>query len=111
MARAREWEARLGTTINALIMTNRHLGRSFSLGGFHHPRSRYSEYTDDVQAPHGFNSVLDYWEEEITAKSISLFLNVRKEIAVIGVARGGPPRQPVRRLVGRGAALAQVADQ
>lgn len=40
IAQSREWEERLGLRMNWLIMTNRHLGRSYSLGRFHHPHPR-----------------------------------------------------------------------
>lgn len=79
---ATEWERRLGKSIHSLLMTNRHLGRSFSLGGFRHPRSFQSERTDNTQALHGATAVLDYWATEIEQKSLSLILNPNKEISL-----------------------------
>ena len=59
-ARARELEAWLGTTINALAVSDRHLGRGYALAGFNHPRSRQSEATDYVQMLAGFVALVDF---------------------------------------------------
>lgn len=92
IGRARAWEECLGTTINFLAVANRHLGRSFSLGGFHHPRSRYSEETDYIQMLNGYVRALDFWEHEIRDKGICLFVNVTKEAAVVARTHGVPMR-------------------
>ena len=82
VAESEAWEERLGITMNSLIMGNRHLGRSYSLGGFYNPRSRFSESVNYIQALHGFNKTLEFWERHVTEKKISLALNTSKELAV-----------------------------
>ncbi|MBM3527058.1 MAG: hypothetical protein FJX62_03110 [Alphaproteobacteria bacterium] len=76
---ARRNEARLGTTYGTFVLTNRHFGRGFSLGGFRHPRSRYSENSTATQLLHAYNMRFAFWEREFREKSITLNLNGNKE--------------------------------
>ncbi len=92
LPRARQWERRLGYSLNRLVMTNRHLGRSFSLGGFHHPRSSYSEKSTYPQVLKAVCDCLDFWEGELRDKDIGLILNPNKELAAVADILGIPHR-------------------
>lgn len=92
LPRARRWEERLGHSLNRLVMTSRHLGRSFSLGAFHQPRSSYSEKSTYPQVLKAVCDCLDFWEGELRDKNIGLVLNPNKELAVVADLLGIPHR-------------------
>ena len=92
LPRARQWEKRLGHSLNRLVMANRHLGRSFSLGAFHHPRSSYSEESTYPQILKAVCDCLDFWEGELLDKGIGLVLNPNKELAAVADLLGIPHR-------------------
>ena len=92
LERARAYEARLGCTYNHLAVSDRHLGRGYALGGFHHPRSRYSTQTSYVQMLHAYNETLDYWEAEIAKHLPTLFISGGKIPATVARAHGVPYR-------------------
>lgn len=92
VARARKFEARIGSTYNMLAVANRHLGRGYALGGFYHPRSRVSQNTTYLQLLHAYNETLAFWEREFREKGISLVLNGGKEAACMARALGLPCR-------------------
>jgi len=75
LARARRLEAWLGTTINALLQTDRHFGRGFALGGLNHPRSRYSENTSYLQTVNAVCNMLEYWRDLFERLRPTLILN------------------------------------
>jgi hypothetical protein len=78
-----EWEERLGYPISKIVLANRHLGRGFSLGGFHHPRSRYSENSSHIQVLNAYTKTLSFWDKEFREKQITLVLNGYKEAACV----------------------------
>ena len=88
---ARDYERRLGSTINSLVMTNRHFGRGYSLGGFYHPRSRYSE-ASYPQIVNAYVSALRYWEDEFRRRDITFVLNGDKIAASASRMQGIPFR-------------------
>lgn len=90
--RALAYEARLGRTINFLSVSNRHLGRGYALGGFHHPRSRMSEETGYVHLLHAYNECLGYWDREIPARRLTLLMNGPREAAIMARDHGVPYR-------------------
>jgi hypothetical protein len=92
LSRARAREAQLGTTINRLAVTDRHLGRGYALGGFHHPRSRYSERTSYLQMVHGYNELVDFWLREIEEKRPTLMINCGLVAELLAKAGGIPVR-------------------
>ena len=92
LPRARRWEKRLGYSLNRLVMTSRHLGRSFSLGGFYHPRSSYSEKSTYPQVLKAVCDCLDFWETELRNKGIGLILNPDKALAAVADILGIPHR-------------------
>ncbi|MFN0043432.1 MAG: hypothetical protein ACKVSF_09510 [Alphaproteobacteria bacterium] len=92
LAEARAFEARLGTTYNRIALTNRHLGRGYALLGPRHPRSRQFERATYAHLMHGYNQVFGFWEREIDARGIDLFLATGKEIATVSRARAIPYR-------------------
>lgn len=79
MERAERLEALTGITINRMIVPDRHFGRGYVLGGYNHPRSRYSEEVDYLHAVHAYCAALEFWEEQIRDRNISLVLNGSRE--------------------------------
>lgn len=92
IARAREIEQDLDMPINALALTDRHLGRGYSLAGYGHPRSRTSEQTSYLQLLAGYTSQIDFWRHEITSKEPQLVLQPGKSLAVLCRRAGIPMR-------------------
>jgi hypothetical protein len=92
MTQAREWEERLGTTINELSVADRHLGRGFALGGFYHPRSRLSKRTTYPQMVSAFQSLVGFLEEAFRAREIDLVVNGSRPAALVGRRLGIPFR-------------------
>jgi hypothetical protein len=88
VARARELEQELGLTFNELALTDRHLGRGYSLGGFGHPRSRTSEETSYPQMLAGLTAQVEFWQREIETRRPSLVLQPGKALAVIARKAG-----------------------
>ncbi len=88
LAEAHLNEAWIGATINSLALTDRHLGRGYSLAGFNHPRSHISEETSYFQMVRGFNAAIDFWRQQISEKSPSLMINCGKIAALICHAEG-----------------------
>jgi len=80
LRRATQLEGKLGITLNKLMVPDRHYGRGYMLGGFHHPTSRYSDrtYTEAVAA---FCAVLTFWENEIKHQNIKLIVNAPRQAA------------------------------
>lgn len=91
-AAARHHEARLGVTYNSLLVSQRHFGRGFALGGLHHPRSRMSEETPYVNVVAAYNWHFDFWRAEHEQKGISLMLGGATEHAVVAQHIGFPWR-------------------
>lgn len=81
-------ETELGVTINELAVSDRHLGRGFSPGGFRHPRSRFSEETSYLQMVNAYNATIDFWRSQIMGKNPTLILNPNKIISVIARRKG-----------------------
>jgi hypothetical protein len=92
VAEARGNEDWLGTTINELAVSDRHLGRGYALGGLYHPRSRISENTSYLQMLHGFNRLIEFWRGQIAARKPDLVLNGDKVAALICRREGIPYR-------------------
>lgn len=90
--RAQAMERRLGTTINRLIVPDRHFGRGYSLASYYHPRSRYSECTSHTQAVHAYCESLTFWEEEFRTKGIELCIDGSREAFHISRSIGIPYR-------------------
>ncbi|MGE0254642.1 MAG: hypothetical protein AB7N54_04175 [Alphaproteobacteria bacterium] len=85
-------ERRYGVTYNEIMMTDRHLGRGFSPGGFHHPRSRMAVATGYWQAIRYFNEEFAFWRDEFTRRRVSLLINPQKIPAVVAREMGIPMR-------------------
>ncbi len=80
---ARALEVELGYTMNELALTDRHLGRGYSLGGFRHPRSRTSEETSYLQMLAGFSAQVEFWQREIDDKKPWLILQAGKSLSIL----------------------------
>jgi hypothetical protein len=83
LKRARVLEEWLGTTINALAVGDRHLGRGYSLAGFKHPRSRQSEETSYLQMVAGFVAQIEFWRREFENKRPTLVIDCGKVAALV----------------------------
>ncbi len=90
--RARQLENFTGYTINRMMVADRHFGRGYALGGFYHPRSRYSENVDYLHAVHANCCVLEYWQKEIADKKITMILDGPREAAYVAHPQGIPYR-------------------
>jgi hypothetical protein len=89
---ARGAEARLGTTIGTVAVSDRHLGRGFATGGYGHPRSRMSETADHAAMLHAFTTAERFWSAELGRVEPTLFLNADKLPAVLCRRAGVPVR-------------------
>lgn len=92
MTDARRIEDRLGLSINSLTVSSRHFGRGFALGGFHHPRSRYSENTTYDQVLGAYTRVIEFWQRELREKKITLVVNGSVELVRLAQASNIPVR-------------------
>jgi len=70
---ARENESWLGQSYNNLSISDRHFGRGFALGGYYHPRSRYSN-ADYRSITHAYNVATNFWKKEIREKKPDLIV-------------------------------------
>lgn len=82
VATSRIWEKRIGTTLNFLAVSHRHLGRGYALGGYNHPRSRISENSTYADLLRHYCATLRYWEQEIDTRRLTLVINGGKELAI-----------------------------
>lgn len=89
---ARANEAWLGTTINEIAVSDRHLGRGYALGGLYHPRSRISEDTSYPQMLNGYNRLIAFWKDQIRSKKADLVINGDKVAALVCRAENVPYR-------------------
>lgn len=81
------WEQKLGVALNTIVMTDRHFGRGFALGGHNHPRSAASR----AEYPHILRSIVrvaEFWQSEMDQHQPRLVLNCGKIAAVLARARG-----------------------
>ena len=83
VARALVWEKKFGQTYNSLSVANRHLGRGYALGGYHHPRSRMSNQASYSNLVHAYNRVLEFWDREFRENDFTLVMNGSREMAVV----------------------------
>ena len=92
MARARDFEALTGMTVNQMAVPHRHFGRGYALGGFYHPRSRYSQRVDYVHMVHAYCAALEFWDNEFKSKQVTMCINGARECAYMAGVRGIPYR-------------------
>jgi len=83
MERARAYEAAFDITINGLAVTDRHLGRGYSLGGFRHPRSQISETTNYAQMVAAFVNELEFWSREFDEFKPTLVVGYNRILALV----------------------------
>ena len=86
--RASKIESTLPRNYNSVVMSNRHLGRGYSQGGFYHPRSRYSVETDYLKVLHAYSETFEFWENQFTDLEVDLVVNGTVEAAVIAKKLG-----------------------
>ena len=89
---ARENERRLGTSYNRLIMGQRTFGRSFSPGGFYHPRATYAEEADYYQVLDAFNRAIANWERAFDEHDFTLVIKPTLELGYVAERRRVPTR-------------------
>tara|TARA_Y100001934_G_scaffold272842_1_gene361862 strand:+ start:22918 stop:24399 length:1482 start_codon:yes stop_codon:yes gene_type:complete len=90
--RAHDVETRLDVTINQLALTNRHLGRGYSMTGVHHPRSRQSETASYTHMVHAVVSEVEYWSKQLSERDIDLVINGGPTVCEVARAQGVPFR-------------------
>lgn len=86
LADAKRLENALGISINSLTVSSRHFGRGFALGGFRHPRSRYSENARYYQIVSAYIRVIEFWRRELREKRITLVVNGSVELVRLAQA-------------------------
>lgn len=86
-------EQRFGTPYNQIIMTDRHIGRGFSPGGYFHPRSIQSEAAGYWQITQHLNDQFQFWCDQFESKKFTLVLNLQKIPSVVADHHGVPCRQ------------------
>lgn len=96
VAEARDWENRIGITYNELVITNRHFGRGFWLGGTRHQRSPISVSTDYIAMNAVLNKRMDYWANEIRTKRAFLCIDGPRELIAVCSAMDVPYRRMFR---------------
>src|ERR1051326_5386062 len=74
MARAAEFEAGIGRTINELTFSHRHLGRGYFLGGFRHPHAATYDGATYLQTVHAYVRQLEFWDTEFQQRRLTLLL-------------------------------------
>ena len=94
---AQVFEEKYGVRYNTLMVSDRHFGRGYAPGGFHHPRSVQSERGTYFDAVHAYNQQFEFWEREFETKSIALIMEINSSL-IGAVARhfGALIRNPVR---------------
>jgi hypothetical protein len=100
MERAREIERRFRITYNEIMMTDRHIGRGFSLMAPNFPRSRQSESATYDSVVQGLTADFEYWENEFHAKRIDLVIFPQKIPSVVARKLGIPTRNFTRSRIG-----------
>ncbi len=96
IARARDFEVRLGETTNRLTFSHRQFGRGHSPGSCHYPRVAHFERASYLQVLHGYNESGAFWEREITEKGLRLIIDGDKLVSATTRMMG----VPFRRMIG-----------
>jgi len=95
VAKARSHEQILGTSYNTLALANRHFGHGYALGGFGHPRSRYSEEVGLLAMLDHYNRYFDAWHALIERFRPTLIVGGAKADACIARAFQIPYRSVI----------------
>jgi hypothetical protein len=82
-AKAASLEKKYGRSINSLNVTNRHLGHGYALGGYYHPKSFLSEESTFAQMVKITTDIIEFWENEIPDKGLTLIINLRNDTGVM----------------------------
>ena len=93
IAKAQDWECRIGETFNRLAFEHRHLSRGYFPGGSWVPRSPLVKNSSYVQMLNGFNYALDFWSNEIESKRLSLLVGADKSAIAVCRLLGVPYRR------------------
>lgn len=94
-ARARSLEIWIETTLNEVVMTDRHYGRGYALTGFRHPRSYISDGSDYPSIVEAFCNRFDFWRLEFERHSPSLLISLGKVESIVARKFGVPQRAMV----------------
>jgi hypothetical protein len=92
VTRAREFEARIGRTINELTFAHRHLGRGYFLGGFRHPHSTTYDRASYLQTVHAYVRQLEFWGGEIERRCLTLILHADNVAQAVAASCAVPTR-------------------
>jgi hypothetical protein len=91
-SRAREFERRIGRTINELTFAHRHLGRGYFLGGFRHPHSATYDNASYLQTVNAYVRQLEFWDNEIERRGLTLMLQADNVARAVAHSRQIPTR-------------------
>ncbi len=92
MARAREFEAKIGRTVVELTFSHRHLGRGYALGGFRHPHAATYDDASYLQTVHAYVRQLEFWDGEFERRGLTLLLQGENVAQAIATSRQVPAR-------------------
>jgi len=92
--KAQYFEKRYGRAYNSFAVDDRHFGRGFAPGGFHHPRSRQSETSSYLQFLDTYNNVFEFWEAEFEDKKLDLFIDGGLKVEAVAMVHGAISRRP-----------------
>jgi hypothetical protein len=92
--KAQKFEDRYGRLYNSFAVDDRHFGRGFAPGGFHHPRSRQSETSSYVQFLNAYNEFFEFWETQLAEKAIDLIIDGGLREESVARANGAICRRP-----------------
>ena len=99
-AEARRIEKRYGVTYNEIMMTDRHIGRGFSLLAPNFPRSLQSEAAGYEGILQKFNEDFAFWDNEFRSKRFDTMIFPQKIPGVVARALGVPTRNLTRTRIG-----------
>ncbi|MBX9829344.1 MAG: hypothetical protein K2Y27_30690 [Xanthobacteraceae bacterium] len=92
IARAKEWETRIGRTVNELTFSHRHLGRGYALGGFRHPHAATYDDAGYLQTIHAYVCQLEFWDGEMDRRGLTLLLQGDNVAQAVAASRQVPAR-------------------
>jgi len=92
--KARQFEERYGRSFNSFAVDDRHFGRGYAPGGYHHPRSRQSETSSYVQFLNAYIEFFEYWENEFEQKELDIIIDGGLREEAVARAHGAISRRP-----------------
>lgn len=92
---AQSYERKYDLNYNWSMVPDRHFGRGYAPGGFHHPRSQNSVKGTYLDALQNYTRQIAFWENEIESKAIRLVMEVNNPmLATVASYFGAVVRNP-----------------